>query len=162
MLHPPTILCIDDNVLTLAIRKAMLESRDYRVFTADNGPAGLGIAKREQIDVVILDYNMPGMDGGKVAEELRTKHPDVAILLLSGFPSNIPDLLLTIVDGFIYKGSSPAVLLQEVERVTTERRNRLGRLSRTSDYSRKQVEQARRLIASPNQRIRLCRRRRKR
>ena len=161
MLHPPTILCIDDNVLTLAIRKAMLESRDYRVFTAENGPAGVEIANREQIDVIILDYNMPGMDGGVVAEELRTKHPEVAILLLSGFPSKIPDSLLAIVDGFVYKGSSPTVLLQEVERVRAEGRNRLGRLS-TSNYSRKQVEQARKSIASPNQRIRLCRRRRKR
>jgi len=160
--HPLTILCIDDNLLTLAIRKAMLESRDYRVFTADNGPAGLEIANREQIDVVILDYNMPGMDGGAIAQEMRSKHPDVAILLLSGFPSKIPESLLSIVDGFIYKGSSPTILLQELQRATTARRQRPERMSRTSDYSRKQVEQCRRMIASSRQSLRYSRRTRKR
>jgi CheY-like chemotaxis protein len=160
--HPPTILCIDDNVLTLAIRKAMLESRDCRVFTAENGPAGLEIANREQIEVVILDYNMPGMDGGAVAEEIRRKYPDMAILLLSGFPSKIPESLLSIVDGFIYKGSSPAILLQELQRVTTARRQRPERMSRTSDYSRKQLQQTRQLIAHSRQPIRPCRRQRKR
>ena len=162
MPRPPTILCIDDNVLTLAIRKAMLESRDYRVFTAENGPAGLEIVNREAIDVVIVDYNMPEMDGGTVAEEIHGKHPDVAILLLSGFPSKIPESVLTVVDGFIFKGSSPAILLQEVQRVTTARRQRPERTPRTSDDSKKQVEHTQRLIARSRQWSRHCRQQRKR
>jgi CheY-like chemotaxis protein len=44
---------------------------------------GLAIVDREPIDVVILDYLMPGMDGGMVAKELRRRCPDVAILLSS-------------------------------------------------------------------------------
>jgi DNA-binding NarL/FixJ family response regulator len=132
------------------------------VLTAENGPAGLEIANREQIEVVILDYNMPGMDGGAVAEEIRSKHPDIAILLLSGFPSKIPESVLSIVDGFIYKGSSPAILLQELQRVTTARRQRPERMSRTPDYSRKQLQQTRQLIACSRQSIRPCRQQRKR
>lgn len=118
MSHLPAVLCIDDNVLGLAVRKAMLESRDYRVFTAENGPAGLEIASREEIDLVILDYQMPEMDGGQVAERLRNTCSQVPILLLSGFPGRIPRSLLASVDGFVLKGSSPEVLLKEVERIT--------------------------------------------
>lgn len=162
MLHPPAILCIDDNVLTLAIRKAILESRDYRVFTAGNGIAGLEVVNREPIDVVILDYNMPEMDGGTVAEEIHSKHPDVHILLLSGFPSKVPESVLGIVDGFIYKRSSPTILLQEVQRVTTARRQRPKRIPRTSDATKKQLEHTERLIARSRQWSRSCRQQRKR
>jgi CheY-like chemotaxis protein len=160
--HLPTILCIDDNVLTLAIRKAMLESRNYRVFTANSGAAGLEIVNREAIDVVILDYNMPGMDGGTVAEEIHSKHPDVAILLLSGFPSKLPESVLSIVDGFIYKGSSPAILLQEVQRVTAARRQRPEGIPRTLDGTKRQVEHTQRLIARSRRWSRHCRQQRER
>ena len=118
MSRPPTLLCIDDDVLLLAIRKALLESSDFRVLTAENGPLGLKIANREPIDVVILDYQMPGMDGGRVANELRRRRPEIAILLSSGL-EEIPQSLLTIVDGVVPKGSSSATLKKEIERVMT-------------------------------------------
>src|SRR5579864_8655601 len=96
----------------------MLESRDYTVFTAENGPAGIEIACREIVDLVILDYQMPEMDGGRVAQQLRSRCSHVPILLLTGFPGRIPRSLLQAVDGFVVKGSSPEVLLKEVERIT--------------------------------------------
>ena len=114
----PLVLCIDDNVLVLAIRKSLLESRDFRVLTAEDGPAGLEIVNRKPVDVVIIDYEMPGMDGGAVAKELRRRQPNLPILLVSGFTGKIPESLLAIVDGFIAKGSSPDLLINEVVRVT--------------------------------------------
>jgi CheY-like chemotaxis protein len=116
--RPPTVLCIDDDVLLLAIRKALLESSDFRVLTAENAPLELEIANREPIDVVILDYQMPGMDGGRVANELRRRRPEIAILLSSGL-EEIPQSLHTIVDGVVQKGSSSATLKEEIERVMT-------------------------------------------
>lgn len=119
MSHLPAVLCIDDNVLGLAIRKAILESRDFRVFTAENGPAGLEIVSRERINLVVLDFQMPGMDGGQVARELRSRHPEIPILLFSGFPGQVPESLMASVDGFVSKGSPPDALLKEVERLTS-------------------------------------------
>ncbi|HZP17092.1 MAG TPA: response regulator, partial [Terriglobales bacterium] len=98
MSRSPAVLCIDDNVLGLAVRKAMLETRDYTVFTAENGPAGLEIAARQPIDLVVLDYEMPEMDGGRVAQRLRRDCPSVPILLLTGYPGRIPKSLLAAVD----------------------------------------------------------------
>lgn len=119
----PAVLCIDDNVLGLAIRKAILESRDFRVFTAENGPAGLEIANRESIDLVVLDYHMPGMDGGTVARELRNQHPKIPILLFSGFPGKVPESVMAAVDGFVSKGSPPDALIKEVQRLTSANGN---------------------------------------
>ena len=116
MSPPPTILCIDDNVLLLALRKALLESSDFKVFTAENGTAGLEIANREQIDVAILDYNLPGMDGGRVAQELRRSCPRLAILLSSGM-QEIPESVLALMDGVVPKGASSVVMIQTINRV---------------------------------------------
>jgi CheY-like chemotaxis protein len=111
-------LCIDDNVLLLAMRKALLESSDFKVFIAENGPAGLDLATREPIDVVILDYSMPGMDGGTVARELRRRCPNIAILLSSGIEET-PESMLALMDGVVAKGTPSATLIQEIERVAT-------------------------------------------
>jgi CheY-like chemotaxis protein len=66
------------------------------------------IVDREPIDVVILDYRMPGMDGGRVAQELRRRHPKVEIIMSSGL-EEMPQSLLTIVHGIIPKGTSSAL-----------------------------------------------------
>jgi CheY-like chemotaxis protein len=135
------VLCIDDNVLVLAIRKSLLESRDFRVLTAEDGPAGLEIANRQPIDVVIVDYEMPGMDGGTIAKELRGKHPNLPVLLVSGFAGKIPESLLAIVDGFIAKGSSPDLLINEVVRVT-EAKAKPSEPAQIFDASRKHIRQS--------------------
>lgn len=141
----PVVLCIDDNVLVLAIRKSLLESRDFRVLTAEDGPAGLEIVNRKPVDAVIVDYEMPGMDGATVAKELRRKHANLPILLVSGFAGKIPEPLLAIVDGFIAKGSSPDLLIKEVVRITDAKVKR-PEPAQVVDVSRKHIRQSHKQI----------------
>jgi CheY-like chemotaxis protein len=148
----PVVLCIDDNVLVLAIRKSLLESRDFRVLTAEDGPAGLEIVNRKPVDVVIVDYEMPGMDGATVAKELRRKHPNLPILLVSGFAGRIPEPLLAIVDGFIAKGSSPDLLIKEVKRVTEAKPKRPE--PQMFDVSRKHIRQSHKRVVPSKQQLR--------
>jgi len=164
----PLVLCIDDNVLVLAIRKSLLESRDFRVLTAEDGRAGLEIVNRKPIDVVIVDYEMPGMDGGAVAKELRRRYPNLPILLVSGFAGKIPESLLAIVDGFIAKGSSPDLLINEVVRVT-EAKAKQPEPARTFDVNRKhsrpshnRVGPSKRQRHSSKHKLQRCRRNRNR
>ncbi len=162
MSRSPAVLCIDDNVLGLAVRKAMLESRDYKVFTAENGPAGLEIVKRELVDLVVLDYEMPDMDGGRVAQQLRRQHADIPILLLTGFPGRIPESLLATVDGFVVKGSSPHVFLQEVERITSGSAIASPQSAPAQKGRRKRPREQRELAVAPKRLLRRCRQKRKR
>lgn len=122
------------------MRKAQLESADFKVFTAESGSAGLEIVNREPIDVVILDYRMPGMDGGMVAMELRRRCPNVAIILSSGI-AEIPDSVLMIMDGVLAKGTSAVDLIKEIERVTTATKPAEPiphiELDRSADHSRR-------------------------
>src|SRR5690349_3998441 len=63
----PTLLWIDDFQVGLEMYRAMFEQLGYRVLTASSGEAGLHIAATRPIDLVVTDYEMPGMNGEEVA-----------------------------------------------------------------------------------------------
>ena len=112
----PTLLCIDDEVVGLEVRKITLASLGYHVLTAPDGPTGIQLAIQNHVDLVILDYAMPGMNGGEVAEELRRIKPRLPILMLSAYV-NLPQEVLDRVDEFQVKGDSPAVLFEKIARL---------------------------------------------
>ncbi|MGA7295266.1 MAG: response regulator [Terriglobales bacterium] len=110
----PTLLCIDGHPEGLAVRKVLLEAVGYRVLTAPNGRAGLHIFEKNRVDLVVLDYSMPGLDGEAVARMLHECKPRVPILLLSGAIKNIPGRVLKLMDNFIQKGQPTGVLLSAI------------------------------------------------
>ena len=112
---PSTLLCIDDQAHYLPVRKAVLESRGFAVLTASSGREGLEILRKHKIDGVVLDYRMPEMDGGEVAGEIRRSWPDLPIVLLSGFPQDIPPQVLALVNAVVIKGRGAPELLRAVE-----------------------------------------------
>lgn len=110
-----TILCIDDEPLGLSMRKLMLEAQGYRVVTAGSGLHGLAIFQRLVVDLVVLDYSMPGgMDGQAVAREIKRLRPFVPVIVLTAYP-DLPRELLTLVNRSLIKGEDPGVLLTMVE-----------------------------------------------
>jgi CheY-like chemotaxis protein len=109
----PFILCVDDEELGLQIRRAVLERAGYSVLTALNGREGLDAFSSDPVDLVILDYSMPGMHGGDVALEMRRLRPQVPIILLSAYV-NLPTEVTRIVDCSILKGDGPELLLAKV------------------------------------------------
>lgn len=110
----PTLLCIDDHPEGLAVRKALLEAVGYNVLTACNGRSGLRLFEKKQVDLVMLDYSMPDLDGETVAHMLHEHNPHVPILLLSSSTGNIPSRLLKLVDNFVQKGQPVGVLLSAI------------------------------------------------
>ncbi len=107
------ILCVDDEGTGLAVRKMLLESQGYGVLTAENGPDGIALLSSERVDLVVLDYMMPGMTGDVVAERMKRLKPGVPILLLSAYV-DLPRETLDLVDRYITKGEGPVVLLHTV------------------------------------------------
>jgi CheY-like chemotaxis protein len=112
---PPskTVLCVDDEKIGLRVRKVMLESRGYRVLTASDGAEGLRLFDENPVDVVVLDYFMPELNGGEVAAEMRRRRPGVPIVLLSAYFS-LPPEALEAADAFITKGDPPDVLIEKI------------------------------------------------
>lgn len=115
-----TLLCVDDEVVGLKLRKLILERQGYQVLTASAGVEGLNVFHQNNVDAVVLDYFMPGMNGGAVASAMKRTRPTVPIILLSAYLS-LPPKDVAAVDAFIVKGDSPEVLLRKIAELITER-----------------------------------------
>jgi CheY-like chemotaxis protein len=113
----PTILCIDDDPKLLQLQKAILEMKGYRVLLAPDGPTGITLASQQAVDLVVLDFKMPGMDGGQVAEVLIKEHPDLPVVVCTGFFDAVPEWLRWFAAAYVQKGDGPEVLLATIQQV---------------------------------------------
>ena len=68
---PMTVLVVDDERHVVAVVKAMLAKKGYRVLVAGDGREALTIASQKLPDLVLLDILIPKLDGGSVAQQLR-------------------------------------------------------------------------------------------
>lgn len=110
------ILCIDDETVGLAVRKMMLESEGFDVATAPDGNTGLQLFSDNKYDLVLLDYSMPGMNGGDVALAIRRLRPETPIILLSAYVT-LPDEHVQLADAYITKGESTEKLLGMIRKL---------------------------------------------
>jgi len=110
------VLCVDDERIGLRVRKIMLESHGFRVLTANDGRQGIALLDANPVDVVVLDYFMPDMNGGDVAAEIRRRRPEVPIIFLSAYFS-LPPEALELANAFITKGDPPDALIEKIEQL---------------------------------------------
>lgn len=103
------VLCIDDDAAILCFEKMLLEGSGYSVLTTTSPQQGLRLASMCQCKIVLLDYEMPGMNGREVAFEIKRVRPDLIVILLSG--SDVPIDALASVDAFIPKIEASRKLL---------------------------------------------------
>ena len=110
----PVILCIDDEDLGLEIRKMVLEREGFSVLTAHDGQSGLSMFDTERIDAVVVDFAMPGMDGGQVAASLRQKDPNIPILMLSAYVA-LPEEVMRVISISATKGDGAFTLVEKLK-----------------------------------------------
>jgi len=81
------ILIIDDERNYLLILEDLLTDEGYQVFTADTAEQGLHIFQENELDVVITDMKMPGMDGMSLLERVHMADPELPVIMLTAFGS---------------------------------------------------------------------------
>jgi signal transduction histidine kinase/CheY-like chemotaxis protein len=80
------ILLVDDDNAVREVTAAMLRDLGYTVLEAGSGGAALDVVEREpDIDLVLIDFAMPGMNGAELARRVRTLRPALPILFVTGF-----------------------------------------------------------------------------
>jgi CheY-like chemotaxis protein len=115
-----TILCIDDHRNGLIGRKMLLEENGYEVLEAAGGDEGLKLFRSHSVDAVVLDYQMPGMNGDVVAVKMKRVKAHVPIMLLSAY-GPLPQNKLKAVDTFLSKSQPPNILLSTLQSLLDSR-----------------------------------------
>jgi len=112
-----TVLCVDDEIEALNLRKAMLETHGYRVLIAINAEEALKVFDCEEIDVVLTDHLLKGQTGTALAAEMKLRKPGVAVAIYSGVAQAPEDIQKA--DVFITKLVTPEELLAYLEATIT-------------------------------------------
>ncbi len=116
---PHKILLIEDNEQNRYLVTFLLEKHDYDVAVAADGPAGIALAAKLQPAVILLDIQLPGMDGYAVARALR-ENPSLAstpIVAVTSFAmlGDREKALAAGCDGYLEKPINPDTFVSQVE-----------------------------------------------
>lgn len=118
MLNTPVILCVDDEVPALALRCLVLSSAGYEVLTAGDGVGALELFNCIRVDLVLMDYWLPGLTGGQVIAEMKLLKPAIPVILFSGAVEAPPGSELA--DLVIVKGTPVEELLSEIGKLISK------------------------------------------
>lgn len=111
------ILLVEDEESIRKFVKINLERNGFNVFEAESGEIGLDVAKKENIDIVLLDLMLPGIDGFKVCEILREEVPSIGIIMLSAKSQDV-DKIMGLeygTDDYLTKPFNPTELVLRVK-----------------------------------------------
>ncbi len=115
-----TILMIEDNVQNRYLATYLLEQRGYKVIPAEDGPSGIALAQTLVAELILLDIQLPLMDGYAVAQALRgvdslRSTPIVAVTSYA-MPGDREKCLAAGCNGYIEKPINPETFVAEIER----------------------------------------------
>ena len=113
------VLLVDDDKLVISATSRMLRIRGYAVTTAANGQEALDALSRVSVDVLLSDLWMPVMDGWRLLEIARDRHPELPVILFSGlhFPEQEARAKELGAVAFLAKPLSPDSLRRMLERI---------------------------------------------
>ncbi|MCB2193412.1 MAG: response regulator [Deltaproteobacteria bacterium] len=80
----PHILCVDDDQVARESAELLFQRWGYRVSLADSGESGLEVIEKDPPDLILVDLQMPGMDGIEVLEWVRKHHPSIICIMVTG------------------------------------------------------------------------------
>jgi CheY-like chemotaxis protein len=98
------VLCVDDNDFLLETMQSYLRAKGFRVIACSSGKIALMLLASGPVDAVVVDYEMPEMNGGELAAAIRLRNPFTPIVMFSG-SGDIPSNTLNTVDRFVEKNS---------------------------------------------------------
>ncbi|MGM0612762.1 MAG: PAS domain S-box protein [Bacteroidota bacterium] len=85
--HKKTILVVEDVHVNLLLLQKMLEKMNYNVDSAKNGQEAVDYVERNKPDLILMDINMPVLDGIQATELIKQKHPEIPIIIQTAYTS---------------------------------------------------------------------------
>lgn len=109
------VLLVDDEQHYRTATRALLRNQ-FHVLLAQNGKEALKTLSQEHIDLCLLDYRLPDIDGDELLERIRQHHPHIPVIFITGHPSRALEKKITRppynADAFMYKPPDPFLLLE--------------------------------------------------
>jgi signal transduction histidine kinase len=114
-----TILIVDDEKINLELTAAIFRNRGFRVLLSTNAPDGLELVKKENPQIALLDYMMPGVDGFTALKEIKKTFPDTFVIMLTGRGSEqiAVELMKAGASDYVLKPFLNQDLVERVEKV---------------------------------------------
>ena len=113
------ILVVDDQIGMLETFTDILEDRDYKVVTADDGFTAIKKVKEQSFDLIFMDIKMPGLNGVQTFRELKKIDPKITVIMMTAY--SVEDLIEEAVEegayAVIYKPFNMDRVIQTIERV---------------------------------------------
>ena len=125
------VLLVDDEAPFVETMTKRLTKRKLEVKTASNGPEALKVLdKNANVEVVILDVKMPGMDGVETLKEIKKRHPLVEVIMLTGHATvetAIEGMKLGALD-YLMKPCEMDLLMAKVEEAAAKKRSQENKI----------------------------------
>jgi PAS domain S-box-containing protein len=120
------VLLVEDNLVNQTVASAMLGKRGHRVTTVGNGALAVEAARKDRYDVILMDIEMPVMDGTEAARNIRRdlgeRRPRIIALTAHALATEREEIMSGPFDGFLSKPFKPHELFMAVESVPSDER----------------------------------------
>ena len=137
-----TVLIVDDEEPIRFLCEDLLKSVNYDVLTAEDGEKAIEVLKDkgDEVDIVVTDLRMPGIDGIEVTKRVKSDYPEVDVIVLTGFASieSAVESMKIGASDFIRKPFNLNTLLETISRLV-EKRKAKGRGKSSDDGSVKET-----------------------
>jgi two-component system, NtrC family, response regulator GlrR len=129
----PTILAVDDDEETLELLNGQLQRAGYTLLACDSAESALSEPRLDEVDVVVSDLHLGGMDGIGLCEELAMRCPGVPVVVVTAFASMATERAAFAAGAFDFVPKlfdTAARFLRAVERAAAHRKRQLDDLGR--------------------------------
>jgi CheY-like chemotaxis protein len=115
--HKKQVLYIDDQDYELERRRSLLEAFGYAVHTATTSAEAFDLLNSVNFQMVMVDSPFPGVNDVTFIDQIRRTQPSARVLVISAFPSKIPERVFELGDAYIHKGDSQNKLMSAIEQL---------------------------------------------
>lgn len=116
------ILIVDDEENLTKALDSFFRPKGYDVYIANSGEAALELLGKHKMDALLLDLNMPGIDGVEIAQAVKRKYEDTKVLILTAYSEEYRDRLASIkVEGIVSKPFGVLTLIKRIEELLGEK-----------------------------------------
>ncbi len=114
---PQTVLIVEDDANQRLLYEEELREEGYEIQSASDGRAALKIAAEGAPDIVVLDINMPGLDGLDTLSQLLETNPSLPVIINTAYPGYQDSFTTWSADAYVVKSSDLSELKATIKRL---------------------------------------------